>query len=1595
MALLAISLLLLSTAFLSEAIDSVGIVPDLKMGPEPGTTNKSGTPSCGLGQNCDVKKFLNESYKMAILSVEGQPGTSYLRAVVFGDYEGGVWSPPRSPRKPYIGEKILIGVSSYSERTSRNIEITPLVNMTGYIPLTLNLKSIIADIPLQYVRDLLIFYSETPFNSNYSFSYDVYSYDEDLLESARVVVDPSYMEIPIEHAGWLTELAEMITANSSTPYGRIRSIISFLKENYVYNLVYPPAPEGVDPVKWFLMGSKEGVCTHFNSALVLLARSLGIPARLAGGYLIRPNLDIQLIYTEQKHAFAEIGFKELGWITFDATPAAGCSECEGSEGGDRDDGDKPGTCRPRDSIYNRGNCTDCVNDCTKLSPEDEENLDLDLFEINGITGSRYLRTMVGERYDDELWSMERPNPQPYIGLPIAYAVSGYVDSSRFDFSVTPLVEMGGFIPTARYTDSLSRDSGMQHYADQLIFFSEDIFVETYFISGSNFEFDHEILRNAVTVLDSRYLDMPYDLYIELIPLALEATSGAETPYDKLVALETYLKSNYVHSINYTRAPDGVDPVEWFLFHEMRGTCANFNSAFVLLARSIGLPARYVVGYAIDPNSKWQVVHARQSHGYSEVPFEELGWITFDPTPAAGCSECEGAGCSKCGGGDGDAGDKPGTCSPCDSIYNQSSCTDCVNNCTKLSAEGGLPPKMDLFQIHGVTGVPYLRTMVGESYDGVWDMAESSPEDYEGGVIGHEVHGYISSWNQRFMVSPLVEMGGFIPVTLYVTELDIDWPIQRYPEQQIYFSSAIFNSSYLVSSVRFEYDQETLRGASLVEDFRYLDMPPKSLNRLRPLALEATSGAETPYDKLVALETYLKSNYVYDINYTRAPDNIDPVEWFLFAEKRGVCANFNSAFVLLARSIGLPARFVVGYAIDAKAETQTVNSRQGHGYSEVPFEELGWVTFDATGPYPTPEEKGDDEDEGIRILETSTEITSQESVGVKGETFTVIGVVRDENGNPVDGLRTLAYLKLNKTEEGLLLGEGTVIEGSFNLTCSLPYNITVGDYFVDAHTLGDSRYNGSWSDPPIKVVSKTDILLTAPDKVIAGRPFTLQGNLTEYRTGAPLSNTTIDMKIGLDEVRLDTDGNGLFTSNYTIVNPGEFTMELEWPGSEYFLRSHASSSVKILPLMITPDTLEMMVRQEEVLIAGRVHAEELIGDGEEVVISIDHQVIGTALTDGEGRFSFTYDIPRTQELGDVQIEYQLTNGPYSTTKQSAVYARTRIEIEAPSSVKAKTKFTFEAQLRDDLGNLLEETELTMAEEGRELEKSITTGAEGTSEVTHSIKRAPEDGSVSLSVSFEGKEWYIASTEQVSIDVTRPISMITSVLMLSVLSLVGYTGYVVIQRRLRQGEVEPEEGLVEDEPEPVEETPYPGIVSVDEKFWFDFPQIVDPFPLVWGLGEELVFRVGLAENEETVNVQIVVDEVGGTRFDLSGGGRFDHPLSFNERGYHEIKVVLDADEVPETVCKAIIRIVVYREEVNDLFNKEFEKYEETSEDVKRHFTAREFMRSILGRLPEGSYELLNEMVSIFEIADYSLHDVTRREYERFYAAKHEFEEMKGGD
>jgi hypothetical protein len=83
----------------------------------------------------------------------------------------------------------------------------------------------------------------------------------------------------------------------------------------------PPPPAGHDPVDYFLFGSRRGFCTHFATAMVVLARRAGIPARLVTGFAAGQLVDGRFIVTTaDAHAWPELWIAGRGWITFEPTP---------------------------------------------------------------------------------------------------------------------------------------------------------------------------------------------------------------------------------------------------------------------------------------------------------------------------------------------------------------------------------------------------------------------------------------------------------------------------------------------------------------------------------------------------------------------------------------------------------------------------------------------------------------------------------------------------------------------------------------------------------------------------------------------------------------------------------------------------------------------------------------------------------------------------------------------------------------------------------------------------------------------------------------------------------------------------------------------------------------------------------------------------------------------------------------------------------------------------------------------------------------------------------------------------------------------------
>ena len=117
-------------------------------------------------------------------------------------------------------------------------------------------------------------------------------------------------------------VARRITEGLKTPYDRVRAIEQYIGENYKYDLNAPPAPPNTDAVSYFLFTSKRGYCDVFASAMVIMCREIGIPARLATGFttgLYDPSQDRYLVREMDKHAWAEVYFPGYGWVSFDPT----------------------------------------------------------------------------------------------------------------------------------------------------------------------------------------------------------------------------------------------------------------------------------------------------------------------------------------------------------------------------------------------------------------------------------------------------------------------------------------------------------------------------------------------------------------------------------------------------------------------------------------------------------------------------------------------------------------------------------------------------------------------------------------------------------------------------------------------------------------------------------------------------------------------------------------------------------------------------------------------------------------------------------------------------------------------------------------------------------------------------------------------------------------------------------------------------------------------------------------------------------------------------------------------------------------------------
>lgn len=171
---------------------------------------------------------------------------------------------------------------------------------------------------------------------------------------------------------------------------------------------------------------------------------------------------------------------------------------------------------------------------------------------------------------------------------------------------------------------------------------------------------------------------------------------------------------------------------------------------------------------------------------------------------------------------------------------------------------------------------------------------------------------------------------------------------RYLNKERYYD--IFHS---MEGKNFFLEQNLYNGIkdSIKYRYKYTELPDTIPDRVYDLAKEITKNKDSDYEKAVAIEKFFTSGeFQYDFDMGKAADGQDYNDYFIFEGKKGVCVQFASAMVILARASGLPARYVEGFVADEfneESNKYVVREKDAHAFPEVYISGYGWMNFEPT------------------------------------------------------------------------------------------------------------------------------------------------------------------------------------------------------------------------------------------------------------------------------------------------------------------------------------------------------------------------------------------------------------------------------------------------------------------------------------------------------------------------------------------------------------------------------------------------------------------------------------------------------------------------
>ncbi|MBU1586774.1 MAG: transglutaminase domain-containing protein [Actinobacteria bacterium] len=280
---------------------------------------------------------------LALTYTTTQEGGLYLRLTALDDFTGASWKPSSAEVIP--GNDVALigaapGLGDAVTRTTATTEVTVANVLSRWLPAPYAPTSITGlDGSWSWEPDALAVRTDSSNarNQDYEVQSVTITPSVDQLQAAGTTVDPGlerYLEIPDDLPPVVAQTALQVAGGAATNYDKAIALQSyFLSDQFTYS-EDAPVENGYDgsgaSVLAAFLEAKSGYCVHFSSAMASMARTLGIPARVAVGFT--PGEPSTLpdgggleyrVSTHNLHAWPELYFTGIGWVRFEPTPGRG------------------------------------------------------------------------------------------------------------------------------------------------------------------------------------------------------------------------------------------------------------------------------------------------------------------------------------------------------------------------------------------------------------------------------------------------------------------------------------------------------------------------------------------------------------------------------------------------------------------------------------------------------------------------------------------------------------------------------------------------------------------------------------------------------------------------------------------------------------------------------------------------------------------------------------------------------------------------------------------------------------------------------------------------------------------------------------------------------------------------------------------------------------------------------------------------------------------------------------------------------------------------------------------------------------------------